>query len=93
MQTHLSIYVPRAFQWYKKRFNPMGFDSCNFSLKIWESTGTPTPKVGAPLGMWGFIPSHFPTLLGAWNVTPGIPSWLTPLQALALVANPRLGLR
>jgi hypothetical protein len=26
-------------------------------------------------------------------VIPGIPSWLAPLQALALVVNPRLGLR
>jgi hypothetical protein len=24
----------------------MGFDSCNFPLKIWESIGIPTPKMG-----------------------------------------------
>jgi hypothetical protein len=42
------IYVPRAFQCYKERLNPMGFDPCNHSLKIWESTGTPTPKIGVP---------------------------------------------
>jgi hypothetical protein len=40
----------------------MGFDPCNCSLKIWESIGTPTPKVGAHLGVWGFILSHSPTL-------------------------------
>ncbi len=42
----------------------MGFDSCNRSLKIWESIRTPTPKMGAHLGVWGFIPSHSLTLLG-----------------------------
>jgi hypothetical protein len=44
------------------------------------------------LGMRGFIPSHSPIFLGAWDVTPGLPSWPSPLQALALVASPRLGL-
>jgi hypothetical protein len=29
----------------------MGFDPCNYFLKIWKSTGTPTPKVGAHLGV------------------------------------------
>jgi hypothetical protein len=29
----------------------MGFDLCNHSLKIWESIGTPTPKMGAHLGV------------------------------------------
>jgi len=41
----LDIYVLRSFQWYKKLFNPMNFDNCNFPLKIWKSIGTPTPKV------------------------------------------------
>ncbi len=43
----------------------MNFDPYNRLLKIWESIGTPTPKVGVHLGVWGFIPSHSPTLLGA----------------------------
>jgi hypothetical protein len=30
----LDIYVLKAFQWYKKLFNPLGFDPCNCSLKI-----------------------------------------------------------
>jgi hypothetical protein len=47
----------------------------------------------APLGVWGFIPSHFPTLPRVWNVTPELPSWPATLQTLALVASPRLGLR
>jgi hypothetical protein len=47
----LNIYFPKAFQWYKKLLNPLGFDPCNRSLKIQKSTKTPTPKVEAPLGM------------------------------------------
>jgi hypothetical protein len=35
----------------------MNFDLYNFLFKIWESIGTPTPKVGLHLGVWGFIPS------------------------------------
>jgi hypothetical protein len=89
----LDIYVLRYFQWYKELHNPMGFDLFNCSLKIRESIGTITPKMGAHLGMWVFIPSHFPTLPKAWNVIPRLHSWLAPLQALALVASPRLGLR
>jgi hypothetical protein len=60
----LNIYVPRDFQWYNEFPNPMRFDLCNFSLKILESTGTPTPKMGAQLGVWVwvFIFSHSPTL-------------------------------
>jgi hypothetical protein len=49
--------------------------------------------MGAHLGVWRFIPSHSPTFPGAWDLTPGLTSWPTPLQALALVASPRLGLR
>jgi hypothetical protein len=59
----LEIYIPRFFQWYKELFNPMGFDPCNPFLKILESIGTLTPKVGAHLRVWGFIHSHSPTLL------------------------------
>jgi len=51
----------------------MGFDPCNLSLKIWESIGTPTPKMGAHLGVRGFIPSHSPTLPRARNAIPGLP--------------------
>ncbi len=43
----------------------MSFDLCNRSLKIWEFIVNLTPNVGIHLGVWGFIPSHFPTLLGA----------------------------
>jgi hypothetical protein len=89
----LNIYVSRALQWYKEFFHPMSFDPFNCLLKIWKSIGTLIPKVGIHLGMWGFIPSHFPTLPKAWNVTPMLHSWPALSQALALVMSPRLGLR
>jgi len=54
------------------------FDLYNCPLKIQESIRTPIPKVGTHLKVWGFIPSHFPTLLGAWNVTLGLHLWLAP---------------
>jgi hypothetical protein len=85
----LYIYVPRAFQWYKEHLNPIGFDLCNCPLIFLKSIGTSTPKVGTHLGVCKFILSHSPILLGAWDVTPGFPSWPAPLQALALVASPR----
>jgi hypothetical protein len=69
----LDIWVPRAFQWYKERHKTLSFDPWNHSLKIEESTGTPSPKVGVALGVWGFTPSHFPTLPGACDVTPELP--------------------
>jgi hypothetical protein len=54
----LDIYILRPFQWYKELPNPMGFDSCNFFLKLRESIMTLTPKVRAHLGVWRLIPSH-----------------------------------
>jgi len=92
-KTILDIYVSRTFQWYKELFNPMGFDPYNCFLKIWKSIGTPIPKVRTHLGVWRFTLPHSPKLLGAWNLTLGLHSWCAPLQALALVASPRLGLQ
>ncbi len=52
----LNIYVLVSFQWYKELFNPLGFHPCNCPLKIQESTGTPTPKVGTPWECEGSFP-------------------------------------
>jgi len=92
MQAILDIYIPRAFQWYKELFNLMNFDLYNRPLKIWESIGTLTPKLGVHLGVWGFIPSHSLALPKAWNLTPRLHFWPALSQALALVRSPRLGL-
>jgi hypothetical protein len=89
----LDIYVSKDFEWFKKLFNSMIFDPCNRLVKIQESMGTLIPKVGAHLGMCGFIPSHSPTLPGAWNVTLGLHSWPAHLQAFPLVMSLRLKLR
>jgi hypothetical protein len=70
----LNIHVPRSFQWYKKIVNPMSFEPYNRPLKIQKSIKTSTPKVGAHLGVWGFILSHSPTFPIAWNVIPGLHS-------------------
>jgi len=40
----------------------MGFNPYNYFLEIQEFIGTPSPKMGAHLGVWRFIPSHSPTL-------------------------------
>jgi len=58
----LDIYVLRAFHLYKNILKPLSFDPCNFPLKIRESTGTPTPQSGIPLGCESSFPhtfSHF----------------------------------
>jgi hypothetical protein len=56
MWTHLK-YLRLNFQWYKEFFNLMNFDLLNHSLKIRDSIRTPTPKMGVPLGVCGFL--HF----------------------------------
>jgi hypothetical protein len=89
----LNIYVPRAFQWYKELFKPLNFYPYNFPLKIWESTRTPSPKVGVALGVWGFIPSHFSH---SWEHVMwflGFPLGPQPCKPFALITSPRLGLQ
>jgi hypothetical protein len=92
----LDIYVPRSFQWYKERHKPLSFDPYKCSLKFRESTGTPSPKMGVALGVWGFIPSYSLTLSNipgslwcdSWVSSSCFDSrassWLTLLQALCL---------
>jgi hypothetical protein len=88
----LDIYVSITFQWYKKLFNPMGFDPYICPLKIREFIGILTPKMGVHFGVWGFIPYHSFAPPRIWDVTLGLPSWPATLQALALIASPRLRL-
>ncbi len=86
----LYIYIQRDFQWYKEFSNQMGFYPWNHYLKIWESIGTPTPKMEAHLGVWGFIPSHFPTFMGAWDVTPRLPFLAHTLASPCLGHEPKV---
>jgi hypothetical protein len=88
----LDIYVPKAFQWYKEHLNPLSFDLYDCPLKIWESTKTPSPKVGVALGVWGFIPHIF---LHSWKHVVWLPSFLLAhnlANPFVLLASPRLGL-
>jgi hypothetical protein len=59
----LDIYVSIAFQWYKKLFNPLALTPAITLWRFGSPPGFQIPKV-APLGVWRFIPSHFPSLLG-----------------------------
>jgi len=78
----LDIYVSIAFQWYKELFKPFGFDLCNYSLNIRDSTSQSWSSFGS-------VRVHSLTLSFTFRLL----SWLTTLQALALVASPKLGLR
>ncbi len=65
----------------------MSFDPSNRSLKFWESTGTPSPKVELPWECecsFPHTPSHFLTLLGVCDVTPRLPLGPHPCNAFAL---------
>jgi hypothetical protein len=88
----LDTYVPRAFQQYRELLKLLSLGPCNHPLKIQESTGISSPKVGVTLGVWGFIPSHFPTFPGACGVTPRLSLSSQSCKPFALVASPRLGL-
>jgi len=60
----LDIYISIAFQWYKELFNHWILTP---AIALWKFGSPPrlqTPKVGAPLGVWRFIPSHFPSFWG-----------------------------
>ncbi len=92
----LDIYVSIFFQWYRKFFKPMGFDPCNYALKIRESIWTFIPTMGVHLGVWGFISLHSLHSLHSWEHVmwlPGLSLGPQPCNPLALVASPRLGLR
>jgi hypothetical protein len=88
-----NIYVLKSFQWYKECLNPMSFDPCNRFLKIWESIGTPIPKVRVPLEMWGFIPSHSFCTLESMKCASRASLLARTLASPCLGRSPRLGLR
>jgi hypothetical protein len=77
----LDIYVPRAFQWYQERNNPLRFDPSTRPLKFQESTETPSPKMGVALGVNTHTPSHFLKLQGVCGDSRAF-SWPAPFQCL-----------
>ncbi len=87
-ETILDIYVSRVFQWYKELFNPMGFDPCNLSLKVWDSNS----QSGSSLGNVRVHSLAFSCTPGSMKCDSWAHSWPTPLQTLTLVTSPRLGL-
>jgi len=82
----LDSYVSIVFQWYKELFNPLGFDPCDHSLKILKvHRDSKLQKWKLPWECEGSFPHTF---LHSWAF-----SWPATLQALALGASPKLGLR
>jgi len=71
--SNASPFNTSMFQELSNDIKNASFDLWNRSLKFRKSTGTPSPKVGVALGVWGFTPSHFLTLPGICDVTPGLP--------------------
>jgi hypothetical protein len=68
----------------------MNFDPWNHSLKIHDSIGIPTSKVGVHLGVVGSFPNTLTHTPKNENVIHGLHSWPAPFHAFALVASPRL---
>jgi hypothetical protein len=93
MRAISDIYIPRTFQWYKELFNPMSFDPCNCPLNIW---GINWDSNSQDESSFGSVWVHSLTLFyipGNRKCDSRAQSWPAPLQTLALVASPRLGLR
>jgi hypothetical protein len=66
----LGIYASIAFQWYKELIKARSLTPAIALWRFGSPFGTPTPKMGVYLGVWGFTPSHFLTLPGVCDVTP-----------------------
>jgi hypothetical protein len=71
----------------------MSFDPYNRALYIQESIWDSNSQHGISLVSVRVHSLTLFALSGTCDVTPGCPFWLTTLQALALVASARLGLR
>jgi len=89
----LNIYVPRAFQWYKKIFNPMGCDPLQSFSKYSKIHHDSNSQHGSSLGNVRVHSLTFSYTSGSMKCDSHAPSWFATLQASALVSNPRLGLR
>jgi hypothetical protein len=90
IRAHFKHLHSKSFPMYKEY--PLSFDHWNCYLKFRESTGTPSPKMGVALGVWGFTPSQFPTLSKVCDVTPELSLGPHPCNLFALVTSPKLRL-
>jgi hypothetical protein len=87
---NLNIYTSISFQWYKECFKTMGFDPCNFTLKIWESIWDSNSYNGSSLGS---VRVHSLTLFAnprACDVTLRSPSWLATFATPCLGRKPKV---
>ncbi len=89
----LDIYILESFKWYNELFSRMNFEPTITLWKFKSQLGFQLPKWEPTLGVCGFIPSHPPTFMGAWNVTLELHPWPAPLKALTLDEKPRLRLQ
>jgi hypothetical protein len=71
----------------------MGFNPCNFVLKIWESFWDSNSQHGSSFGSVRVHALTLFALSGTCEVTPRSSSWPTTFQPLAFIASPRLRLR
>jgi hypothetical protein len=90
----LNIYVPRTFPCYKELFNPMSFDPCNRSFKIWSVHLNSNSQSGSSLGN---VKGSFPhTFLHSRKHEMWLPGFTLGPHTFAspyLCHDPRLGLR
>ncbi len=89
----LDIFASIAFQLYKELSKAMGFDPCNYALKVRESIWDSNSQHGSSLGS---VRVHSLTLFAlprACDVIPESFSWPATLQPLGLVASLMLELQ
>jgi len=82
IQAHFRYLCFNRFSIYKKKFNPLGFDPCNRSLKIRESIGTPNSQSGISFGS---ARVHSLTL----SFIPGLPLLARNLASPCLGCKPK----
>jgi hypothetical protein len=83
MRTHFRHLRFKSFPIVQKTFQsnefwPLKLLSEDLGLHQ-DSIGIPIPKMRTQLGVYGLIPSHSPTFMWAWNVTPELHFWFAPL--------------
>ncbi len=89
----LNIDVPKYSEWYKKYLNIMSLVPWSRFLKVQKFVRTLTPKVRSSFGSVEVDSLTLSYTPRSMRCDSEASSWPAPLQALALVASPRLRLR